>query len=255
MDAAVDGQGGCGSATLVGIHWRALAPEDPPSSEIQAVHERYQREAVEDLNLCPFARRCREQGRVHRPLVYATEPAPAIAGARTLRDISAAHPDVEVVLITFVLPREADHPWHDVDAFEEVVKEVREAYESEGARPRYYMVGFHPRPRPQDPRRKATPESLVPTLRRSPDPVIQCIRADLLDDLRKQAQVAADARFMAEMAKLGPEFVAMAKVAIQSDPELSADIARHNFASVGAGAGREELERVLGEILAQRRGL
>lgn len=232
-----------------------MAPEDPPESVIQAVHDRYQQEAVEGFNLCPFARRCREQGRVHRPLVYASEPAPAAAGARMLRDISQRHPDAEVVLITFVLPRAPDHAWHDVDAFEEVVKAVREAYEAEGSRPRYYMVGFHPQPRVPDGKRRPTPESLVPLLRRSPDPVIQCIRADLLDDLRKQAQVAADARFMAEMAKLGPEFKLLAQQAIQSDPELSADIARHNFASVGAGAGREALERVLAEILAARRGL
>ena len=84
-----------------------------------------QREAVEGMNLCPFARRSREQGRVHRPLLYASEPAPADAAARALRDISREHPDVEVVLLTFVLPRAPDHPWHDVDAFEEVVKAVR----------------------------------------------------------------------------------------------------------------------------------
>lgn len=232
-----------------------MAPEDPPESAIQAVHDRYQQEAVEGFNLCPFARRCREQGRVHRPLVHATEPEPAAAAARMLREISQSHPDVEVVLITFVLPRAPEHAWHDVDRFEEVVKAVREAYEGEGARPRYYMVGFHPSPRAPDARRRPTPESLVPLLRRSPDPVIQCIRADLLDDLRKQAQVAADARFMAEMAKLGPEFRLLAQQAIQSDPELSADIARHNFASVGAGAGREQLERVLADILAARRRL
>lgn len=228
-------------------------PSDPPEGAVQAVHERYQREAVEDLGLCPFARRCREQGRVHRPLIYATETEPAEAGARALTEVSRRHADAEVVLLTFVLPRDAGHPWHDVDAFEEVVKAVREAYGE--ARPRYYMVGFHPRPRPGSPTRKPTPEALVPLLRRSPDPVIQCIRADLLDDLRRQAQVAADARFMAEMAKLGPAFKLLAMQAIQSDPELSADIARHNFASVGTGDGRATLERVIAEILAAREQL
>lgn len=227
---------------------------DPADAAIQAVHERYQREAVEDLGLCPFARRCREQGRVHRPLIHADAPDPAAAGARHLREIGRRHPDVEVVLLTFVLPRDAAHAWHDVDAFEEVVKAVREAY-GEAARPRYYMVGFHPRPRPPDARRKPTPESLVPALRRSPDPVIQCIKADLLDDLRKQAQAAADARFMAEMEKLGPAFKLLAQQAIQSDYELSSDIARHNFASVGEGAGRERLERCIADILAARAGL
>jgi len=233
----------------------AQGTHEPPDDAVLAVHERYQREVVEGLGLCPFARRSREQGRVLRPLIHADEAEPAVAGAHLLRDLSRRHPDVEVVLLTFVLPREVHHPWHDVDAFEAVVKEVREVYEGEGARPRYYMVGFHPRPRGPDPRRKLTADGLVPLLRRSPDPVIQCIRADLLDDLRRQAQVAADARFMAEMAKLGPEFRMLAAQAIQSDPELSADIARHNFASVGAGAGRDELERVLADILAARSGL
>ena len=46
---------------------------DPPEALIQALHDRYLLEVVEDLGLCPFARRCREQGRVARPLFYAPE--------------------------------------------------------------------------------------------------------------------------------------------------------------------------------------
>jgi hypothetical protein len=220
----------------------------PPEADVQAVHDRYLREVVEDLGLCPFARRCREQGRVARPLLYA--PTSADEAARALATLSAAQPDVEVALLTFVLPE--DHPWRSVDEFEAVVKAVRDAY---GERtPRYYMVGFHPDLRgPQDPRRAATPDGLVPWLRRTPDPVIQCIRADLLDRLRREAQVAADARFMAEMTRLGLQH--FAAQAINADPELSADIARHNFASVGAGEGRAALERKIAEILAARRAL
>jgi len=231
---------------------------DPPEALIQALHDRYLLEVVEDLGLCPFARRCREQGRVARPLFYADDDAAAAAAlpdraAARVAALSAAQPSLEVVLLTFVLPRAPDHPWRDVDAFEGLVRAVRDSYEARRpAGPRYYMVGFHPGLRAPETRRAPTADGLVPLLRRTPDPVIQCIRADLLDQIRRQAQAAANARFMAEMARLGPEYAALASQAIQSDPELSADIARHNFAAVGAGPGREALERRIQAILAAR---
>lgn len=225
---------------------------DPPEARVQALHDRYLAEVVEDLGLCPFARRCREQGRVARPLFYSDDAEPGTVALR-LAELGRARPDVEVVLLTFVLPRAPTHPWHDVDAFEELVRAVRDAYEALPATElRFYMVGFHPGLQGPDPRRPLTPDGLVPRLRRTPDPVIQCIRADLLDQVRRQAQVAANARFLEEMSRLGPEYRALAMTAIQSDPELSADIARHNFASVGAGAGRETLERRIAELLAAR---
>ena len=98
---------------------------DPPAEDIQALHDRYLLEVVEALGLCPFARRCREQGRLARPLFYAEtgEGEPA-AVARTLVDLGRAQPDVEVVLLTFVLPRAADHPWHEVDSFESLVRDI-----------------------------------------------------------------------------------------------------------------------------------
>jgi hypothetical protein len=117
------------------------------------------------------------------------------------------------------------------------------------------MVAFHPAYVRTETRRPLTPDSLVPLLRRTPDPVIQCIRAELLDQIRRQAQTAAEARFRDEMARMGPEFLILAERAIQADPELSQDIARHNFDSVGAGKGREQLEAIVAEILAARRAL
>jgi len=232
--------------------------QDPPEALIQALHDRYLLEVVEDLGLCPFARRCREQGRVARPVFYAPEdPAsdaalPAEAAARVAA-LSEAQPTLEVVLLTFVLPRAPGHPWHDVDAFEELVRAVRDSYEARTPPGRrFYMVGFHPGLRGPDSRRPPTADGLVPLLRRTPDPVIQCIRADLLDHIRRQAQAAANARFIAEMTRLGPEYAALASQAIQSDPELSADIARHNFEQVGAGPGRETLESRIQAIIAAR---
>jgi hypothetical protein len=237
-----------------------------PPPAVFDLHARYVREVVEDLSLCPFARKCRELGRLHRPTFDAAlRPGPEVA-ARELHALVGRHRDAEVVLLTFVTrgaipgtpppPTAGEREFADPEQFEDYVRAVRDAYgELRGPGPRFYMVGFHPAYAPADPRRPLTADSLVPLLRRTPDPVIQCIRADLLDDLRRQAQAAADARFMAEMAKLGPEFKLLAMQAIQSDPELSADIARHNFASVGGGDGRAELERRVADILAARERL
>ena len=231
---------------------------DPPAPEIHALHDRYLIEVVEELGLCPFARRCREQGRLARPLFY-SEPDPhegqPAAVADALLALTRASPDLEVVLLTFVLPRAADHPWHDVDRFEDIVRDLRDAYAALRPPLRFYMVGFHPRLRGPDPTRPLTPDGLVPLIRRTPDPVIQCIRADLLDHIRRQAQAAANARFLEEMSRLGPEYRIMAATAIQSDPELSADIARHNFDSVGAGPGRATLEARIAALLLARAAL
>ncbi|MCA9638125.1 MAG: DUF1415 family protein [Myxococcales bacterium] len=223
---------------------------------ITALHERYLREVVEELNLCPFARRSREQGRVERPLfdLRAGEVS-AGACADALAEVSRANPAVEVVLLTFITP--PGHAWGDPEGFDLHVRALRDAYEAAyqkpGRGPRYYMVAFHPAYTPRDPRRPITQDTLVPLIRRTPDPVIQCIRADLLDGFRKQAQAVAEARFRAEIAKLGPELQALLAHAVQPDPELSSDIARSNYESVGAGEGREDFERRIAGLLEARR--
>lgn len=237
----------------------AASDRDADRDAILAVHDRYLLEVVEDLNLCPFARRCRETGRLQRPLFDLRgrppgEPTPEECAA-VLADTGLAHPDVEVVLLTFVAPD--DHPWRGPDAFEDHVRALRDAYardhERPGRAPRFYMVAFHPAPRRPDPARALTQDSLVPLIRRTPDPVIQCIRADLLDGIRRQAQAAAEARFRAEIAKLDPEIRALLAHAVQSDPELSSDIARANFARVGRGDGQGLLERLIADLHAARR--
>lgn len=236
----------------------------PPRQQLDALHARYVQEVVEDLGLCPFARKCRELGRLHRPTFFAP-PSPHEA-ARRLADVVAAHPDVEVVLLTFVTrgavpgtppaPSPVERQFADTERFDEFVKEVRDVYAGLPRVPaRFYMVAFHPAYTRAESRRPLTPDSLVPLLRRTPDPVIQCIRADLLDQIRRQAQSVAEARFREEMARLGPEFLILAERAIQADPELSQDIARHNFDSVGSGPGRERLEARIADILARRRAL
>lgn len=220
----------------------------PPSeSAVQAIHDRYQREVVEGLGLCPFARRSRELGRVHRP-VFMIDPERALGPGEVvdrLAELIAAHDDVEIVLLTFPLP--PDHAWHEVARFERFLVEVRATWQS-CVRPRdFYMVAFHPQvARPSD--RALTADSLVPLLRRSPDPVIQCVDAAMLDRVRKQAQENSRERMLRDLEARDPALAQLFARSISPDPELSGDIARQNFETLGDPAGLARLTAKIAEL-------
>ncbi|HVI02184.1 MAG TPA: hypothetical protein VM869_25900 [Enhygromyxa sp.] len=223
----------------------------PDEAVIQAIHERYQREIVEELGLCPFARRSRELGRVHRPVFVSTcehEPTPNEV-ARHLAELVAARADAEIVLLTFPVP--PGHRWQRPQEFERFLVELRAAWAAVPPPREFYMVSFHPRLEPPADR-PLTADSLVSLIRRSPDPVIQCVDAVLLDRVRRQAQASARERMIAELEARDPALAVLFAGSIAADPELSSDIARHNFAAHGAGPGRERLLEVLAEIMAAR---
>lgn len=229
-----------------------LAVVWPPAEVVHRIHDRFLVEVVEDLGLCPFARKSREQGRVHRPIWWVAEREPAPDDcARALADLCATKDDAEIVLLAFVVP--ADHRWSDAETFASFASAVRQAHDASKTE-RFFMVPFHPafEPAPPGPRpRLPTPEALVPMLRRTPDPVIQCVRASVLERVRAQAQVTARERLRERFAS-DPVMSAMIEKSVQADPELSADIARHNFAAVGAGPGRDALEHRIADIARDR---
>ncbi|MBL4689574.1 MAG: hypothetical protein JKY37_33610 [Nannocystaceae bacterium] len=226
----------------------------PPDDVVHRIHDLYLTEVVEGLKLCPFARRSREQGCVHRPIVRCEgeDPSPS-AAARTLVDVASAHADAEIVLITFIgdSPRLATP--EGLDGF---VREVRVAYAAAQGAPRpFFMVGFHRdsgRVADGDTPPKLTPDSLVPLLRRTPDPVIQCVDTGTLERARAIAQAAAHDRMVAELTALNPAMRAIAERSVASDSQLSADIARANYNAVATGEGRAELERKIAEIVRIR---
>src|SRR5690606_716272 len=214
----------------------------PPPEVVHRVHDRFLREVVEQLGLCPFARRSRELRRVHRPLVYTPKPSPAEVAAR-LHAVVTEHPDAEIVLVTFIAAGPTS-PWPRARAFDDFVKDVRPAYEPPGG-PTFFIVGFHPRsgePDPGDEPPRLTADSLVPLLRRTPDPVIQCVRAQTLERVRWQAQQAAHAKMIADAQALDPRLRTILEHSVQPDSTLSADIARKNFEAVARGEGRQRLE-------------
>jgi hypothetical protein len=223
----------------------------PPAEVIHAVHDRYLVEIVEGLGLCPFARRSREQGRVHRPLWWVDDDARAEPGACAVRlaGLVREHPDAEIVLLTFVVA--AGDSWNDAETFASFTADLRAAYEPLGG-PRFFMVAFHPGfPARPASGRAATPDTLVPSIRRSPDPVIQCVHAEVLERARAQAQLHAHERLRQRFAD-DPVMRALIERSVQADPELSAEIARNNFAAVGGGTGRDALDALVADIARER---
>lgn len=228
--------------------------EDCPSAAVvHRIHDRYLTEVVEALGLCPFARRSRELGRVYRPLVRTTDAPSKIRDVlEVIHTAIATQRDVEIVLVTFV-----DRHGHFASPleFESFVARIRDAYSQSGREP-FFMVAFHPRlgewslPSSRPP---LTRDSLVSVIRRSPDPVIQCVRASVLERARAQAQRNAREKLLESVGGKDPQLRALIAQSVQTDSELSAEIARNNFAAVGAGEGRQELERVLEQIFQDRR--
>ncbi len=226
----------------------------PREATIHRIHDRYLTEVVEGLGLCPFARRSRELGRVHRPVFRcrASQVDPRHV-ADVLGQTVRRRPDLEIVLLTFIIG--PDHPWHSADTFETFSRAVRAAHDGRDD-PRFYMVAFHPElgrsTQPPIGENTTTVDNLVLVIRRTPDPVIQCVRADVLDDARQQASVATQARRSASLTTLDPTLRALIEHSIQADPELSAEIAQRNFDAVGHGRGLAELEDRIRDIFADR---
>ena len=140
-----------------------------------ARNDRYVQEFVEALHLCPYAKRCRETGKLHRRVLL--DPQGALAAAR---EIEALPEDsVEVALLIF--PRAAVGSVEAARAFEALNLALREGLQAvhEGAPP-FYNVAFHP----DLPRDLSDAHRAVAFIRRSPDPTIQLVRASVLRAVR-----------------------------------------------------------------------
>ena len=137
-------------------------------------NDRYLREFVEALNLCPYAKRCREDGKLHRRVLL--ETGAAFAAVAEIEALPAN--SVEVALLVF--PRFDGGP----RAFEALRGEVRErmahAALASDDEPPFFCVAFHP----ELPMDLADPHRAVHFIRRSPDPTLQLVRASVLRQVR-----------------------------------------------------------------------
>jgi hypothetical protein len=140
-------------------------------------NDRYIREFVEALHLCPYAKRCREGGKLLRRVLFTQELEEVLA---EVRSIEALPPDsVEVALLIF-----PDAPATGLESardFDELAANLRnrilDANEGNAA---FYCVAFHP----DLPRDLLDAHRAVQFIRRSPDPTIQLVRASVLKAVR-----------------------------------------------------------------------
>ena len=137
-----------------------------------ARNARYLREFVEAFSLCPYAKRCRESGKLHRRVLL--ESAEAVSAIAEIEALPPAA--VEVALLIF--------PRFDggVRAFEtfrgEVLEQMARAHA--GQEPPFFCVAFHP----ELPMDLADPHRAVHFTRRSPDPTLQLVRVSVLREIR-----------------------------------------------------------------------
>lgn len=146
-------------------------------AECLRVYQRYATEVVEALQLCPWARRARLEGRV-RPRVI-LDHAPAVASV--LDHVDDIFGDARIDIGLILLPRV---PW-ERRGFRRFVEELRRAHAARHAAgaagpPPLAMADFHPAAEPDT----ASAARLVSFLRRTPDPTVQVVRRAALDAVR-----------------------------------------------------------------------
>jgi hypothetical protein len=181
--------------------------------EALRLNDRYLSEAVIAFGLCPWAERAISGGELRRRVVADQEPSLPAALA-FIDELARAGAAVSVAMLIFARAVVASPAF---DRFtEEVRRADRERCRAEG-RKDFVMAAFHPDAAITFSNRY----QLVSYLRRTPDPTIQLVRAEILDPLRA------------------------------ARPSLSDDIAEQNFARVNAqGAGL--LDGVLRDIRRDR---
>lgn len=224
----------------------------PPLSEVEALHERYLHEVVVQRNVCPFAQRSMELGRVNR--LWWTQPSAAhdlsAIAQRFASHVQAS--ELEIVLLSFVLP--PGDPHQDPAKFEDWHRQFRLTLKELNIDEHWYSVCFHPRAGDETLSR-STPARFVSLLRRTPDPVIQCVRVSTLEEVRQKAQATAQKQLIESLAAKDPALALVAKSCVMTDSQLSNSIARKNHEQWAQDPGWSKLASGLDSILRARRAL
>ncbi|HEY4183971.1 MAG TPA: DUF1415 family protein [Polyangia bacterium] len=164
--------------------------------------DRYIDEVVLAFGLCPWASPSLRAGSVAREAVTRAAPVPADCLA-AIDEWEAAEPAIAVGLL--VIPRFAGGR-AAFDTFAEGVRRADRARRGAGAEAAFVVAAFHP----AGPSQFVGPHQAVSFLRRSPDPMLQLVRAELLagvkaagagDDVSTGVATRNHATLMAEGAK------------------------------------------------------
>ncbi|HEU5075916.1 MAG TPA: hypothetical protein VFU02_17100 [Polyangiaceae bacterium] len=149
-----------------------VSPAERQSIEALALtaNDRYVLDLLERENLCPYAKAGRERGATARFVHFAEtdDPDPI---ARIFEE--AASSDLEVVQIIFPLVAIEAH------VFARFVNDVTEALNRRRNRPVFASAALHPGLG----YRRDTPAGLISLFRHAPDPTLQWVRLETLDNI------------------------------------------------------------------------
>jgi hypothetical protein len=141
------------------------------------LYRRYEQEIVEACELCPWAVRVRQEGRVGERVLLQEDDALLTPSLEAIRAFAAEDIDVALLLYPRIgLGRAA------FDHFAGRLRDADVSRESLGEVPFVFAV-FHPEAAPDT----KEPERLIPFLRRTPDPTIQILRSSVVDRVRGTA--------------------------------------------------------------------
>lgn len=205
--------------------------------EARAVYRRYAVEFVEGLRMCPWAERSRADGHTREHYGFASGADEAEREALDALQDLGDDESIEVGLVIF--PRLS----LDRADFERLVASIRErdVARNRPARAPMALAAFHPDATPN----AETAYRLVPFIRRSPDPLIQCVRVSILDDLRKGD------RGTNYLDPTGQDLLALFRSLQEKKPPLHERVAEMNRETL-LKHGLDRAEALLDAILADR---
>lgn len=155
-------------------------------------NQRYLQEFIEALAICPYARSCRETGRLHREVLLDTAPDADKLAAYIVGLQERAAPEIEVGLL--IMPRIK----LECRDFERFVSQVQRIYQqgqqSKNVPTGFFVVAFHP----DLPAILHNQNVAVRYMRRSPDPTIQLVRPEAIERVRGDRPAEVVSRQIAE---------------------------------------------------------
>jgi len=199
-----------------------VTAESPLVAEALRLNARYVEEVVIGWGLCPWAAQAWRDGGVARRVLADPAPAQATEIDRVLAFIDeiAPNPNISIGLVIFPRATLREAAW---GTFAERVRRADRARRAPGLGAPFLLAAFHPKSGESAAAAVTVSNAgaLVPFIRRAPDPMLQLVRASLLDRLAPASR------------------------------ELSGEIARANFATVNARTPAA-LDALIGEIRADR---
>jgi hypothetical protein len=198
--------------------------------ELQAlrIHQRWIDEVVEAFSICPFAAGARRANAVGRHILVATTIAGAEKAAREKIAELARDDKVQVALLIF------PSLGLDLAAFDSFCQPLRQADRA------FVAAVFHP----QSSYSLESPAQAVGFFRRSPDPMLQLLRADELEAVRN---AAPGGKFLFDWSAAAWAELGRRREKVPVTDKIAAD----NFQLL-VGGQLERLQAILDDIAADR---